>query len=115
VKPVSLDLDAIPKRPRVKAPQGPIRKHAYWKLIIRSLRVDGPQTEASLAKNLVGIHEDTIHFTLKYYLGKGVLERVGRKYKLTERYADFAKPRKPRPRRPAQKRPTAWTKVGSDD
>ncbi len=116
MKPVELDLDAIPKRPRKRAEPkpSPPRKAAWWRRIARSLRIDGPQTEAALIKNL-GIHPDTVHFAMRYWLKRGIVERVGRRWKLTERHANYGKlgPRKaPKPGSP---KPTAWDRLAEDD
>jgi len=116
VKPIELDLDAIPKRPRKTAEpvKEPARKHAAWRRIVRSLRIDGPQSKAALNANL-GIGILIVEYILRYYLRHGVIERVGRKYKLTETHANFGKPEPCRIRRAPKPKSNAWTKIAADE
>lgn len=116
MKPVELDLDAIPKRARKSAEpvKAPTRKHAAWRRIVRSLRVDGPQTMKALSANL-GISMPHVEYIIGYYLRHAMVERVGRRYKLAEKYADLGKPRPRRTPKPAQPKPNAWTKIAGDD
>jgi hypothetical protein len=124
VKPVDLDLDNIPKATRKKAeakPPAPM-KHADWRRIVRSLRVDGPQTIRSLTENLGGKNWFLVSWTtrVKYLIGwfldHGVVERVGRKYKLTEYGANWGKPQPRRTGTPRTKKPNAWDHIlDSDD
>lgn len=111
-----LDLDALPKAKR--APKKPDtskpRKVATWRRVCRSLRCEGPQTIKALAKGL-NLYVHNVTFYINWYLKHGVVERVGRKYKLTEKGANWGKP-KPRSRgftRP--KRLTAWDFILKDD
>lgn len=50
MKPIELDLDAIPKSKPTK--DSPKPQTAAWRRVARSLRVDGPQTVAAMAGNL---------------------------------------------------------------
>lgn len=119
MKPVELDLDAIPKRPRktYEEKNVPVRQHAWWRRIARSLRVDGPQTVAALAKNL-GLQKSLVQSGMKYWLRHGIVERVGRRFKLTEAHANYGKlapKRAPQRADPKPTKPTAWDKVDDLD
>jgi len=79
--------------------------------MVRSLRIDGPQTIKALAKNLI-LRETDVARLMRWFINHGAVERVGRKYRLTEKWADFGKPAK---RRPATPKPNAWTKIAADE
>jgi DNA-binding IclR family transcriptional regulator len=111
VKPVELDLDAIPRRRKSVGHRDTIvRKTAWWRRIVRSLRMDGPQTVAALSKNL-GIPEHKFPYLMEFFLKHGIVERVGRRYKLTEKHADYGKLSPRRQRGPRKVRPTAWSRL----
>lgn len=116
MKPVELDLDRIPRR---KAVMGtPNRVVPSWKRIFRSLRLDGPQTIAALAKNL-DLHRSTVEWHLMRGIKLGYAERVGRTYQLTTQGQHVGKPRTEPPRyrakKPKPKKPTAWTHILAED
>ena len=104
-----LDLDAIPARKREpKKPLSVRKRHAAtWRKICRSLRVDGPQTKRALSKNLK-VSPVWVTYYLNWFILHKVVERVGRKYSLTEEGKDFGKPK---PRKPRPKKPTMWDKI----
>ena len=118
-----LDLDAIPpcKREPKKADTSKPRKTADWRRICRSLRHDGPQTVRALALNL-NLSVETVRFHIQFYVRRGVMDRVGRKYRLTDLRPngwarDFwgYRPRDPRPPRPPKLvKLTAWDRILQD-
>jgi hypothetical protein len=89
VKPTELDLDAIPSATVAK--ERSKRKMAPWRRVAQSLRVDGPQTVAAMAKNL-GYSIEWMQSLMKTWGKMGYVERVGRKYKLTDTAANLGKP-----------------------
>ena len=108
-----LDLDAVPKRKREpkKPSTSKPRKTARWRLVCRSLRLDGPMTKAAISKDL-GLSIKSVTFYIEWYLKHGVVERMGlKKYKLTEKGKDWGKPRPRAPRKPRLKRPTMWDMI----
>ena len=108
-----LDLDKIPRRQRA-APRTKPRRGAVWRRVVRSLRLDGPQTEQALAKNLEETL-DVIQYLIDWYVVHGYVEREGRrKWRLTEKGKDYGKPRPRRTPLPRAKKPTAWSRVTSD-
>ncbi len=121
MKPVELDLDKIPRRPRraersnvdrvLERIESPARKVAGWRRIVRSLRCDGPQTIKELSLNLV-IDKTWVEVVVHYYLKHGIIERVGRsKYRLAEKHADFGKLRPRRRPTAPRRKPTVWEKI----
>jgi hypothetical protein len=111
--PAELDLDSIPRRARPKKTvlDRP-RRGAVWRRIVRSLRLDGAQTERALATNL----NETpmiIGYLIDWYVKHGIVEREGRrKWRLTAKGMDYGKPR---PQKPRPKKPTSWSRVTSDE
>jgi hypothetical protein len=97
VKPIELDLDAIPRATTANQPTK--SQTAAWRRVARSLRVDGPQTLAALAANL-GYSVEWLRYVTRLWIGWGYVEQVGRTYKLTDKGADFGKRAARRPRTP---------------
>lgn len=115
MKPAELDLDSIPKR-RSKGvtPSTPTRKHAAWRRIARSLRIDGPQTIYALSKNLV-LTQYVVGYIIWYWEKRTFVERVGYRWRLTSKGANLGKPRARSPRQTPKPKPTAWDKISGDD
>ena len=115
MKPAELDLDNVSRRrPKAEGPKTKARKKAAWRAIARSLRIDGPQTANALATNLKLMGYLVVSI-LGFWTGRGLVEKLGRRYQLTAKGADIGKPRARRPRKALKPKPTVWDKIGGDD